>query len=312
MFRVNVPKKIYRSRAYMEVSKTVMKAATQPGSIVAVIGPIGIGKTVATLDTVGRLEEDNNCVIWAQHPEKERLRIGSIMTAMVRVLGETPRRDMDARTEQLRRLLGVTVKEKRIILVIEEAHALHRSTLRALKRILELNFGRRMGLFSIVLIAQPDLYGKLSRLPEISLRTKAISMRALSEREALEFSDWVRQWEGVKVEKEALHIIARRVRNPLRISAVMDRLAEISERTGTITKAMVQEFFSQGIKERMEAYGITQTELAAKAGRSRSAVSQFLSGQYRGDTTGLERELKTAIEEVIVEEEGKTRARMAK
>ena len=284
MFRVNYPQKIFESKALKQIDHACARAVSHQGSITAIIGEVGIGKTVAAYDALGKLESRGVQVVWAKQPEKEMLRIGGIMAAMIRVFGEAPRRDMEARTEQLRRLLGVKSKDHRIILVIDEAHGLHRNTLRALKRLLELGFGRRMGLFSIVMLCQPEIYGKLRTVPEIALRTRKVEMLRLTDTEAKGFVDWVAGWEGVKTDVAARDIIGERLHNPLRIASLITMMAEWCENLGEtkITKAMCHKIWTKDMQSQMERHGITQQEIANRLKMSKTAVSLAMKGNYNG------------------------------
>ncbi|MCX8015329.1 MAG: AAA family ATPase [candidate division WOR-3 bacterium] len=137
MFRVNMPNKIFQSKALKEVKRKILDAISEPGGILAIIGEIGIGKTIATIDALAQFEELGHNIIWCRQLDKENLKIGIIVSAMIRHFSELPRKDIDARTEQLRRLLGnAYANDQKTILVIDESHALHHSTLRSLKRLL--------------------------------------------------------------------------------------------------------------------------------------------------------------------------------
>lgn len=303
MFRVNYPNKIFDSKGLNQVAQACARAVNHQGSITAIIGEVGVGKTVAVYDALGRIESKGVYVVWTKQPEKERLRIGGIMAAMIRFFGEDPRRDMEARTEQLRRLLGMKSKDHRIVLVIDEAHALHRNTMRALKRLLELGFGRRMGLFSIVMICQPEIYGKLRTVPEIALRTRKVEMKRLTDAEAKGFVTWVAGWEGVKVETQAQEIIGQRLHNPLRIASLVALMAEWCESLGEtkITKAMCHRVWANDMKSQMERYGISQKDIAERLGKSKTTVNMALQGKYRGkiDAERLNEALSSLVAERV-------------
>jgi len=300
MFRVNLPAKIFESKAVKEVRRRVHDAIAEPGGILAVIGEVGIGKTIAVLSVLGALEEYGEHIIWCQQPEKERLRIGGIMNTLVRHFGENPRRDMDARTEQLRRLLGQAVSSgKKVVLVIDEAHALHRQTMRALKRILELNFARRMGLLSIILIAQPEIYEKLNRIEEVSLRTDILQMKPLTRNEAIEFMQFIAQWSKLKVKDDVFGYLATRCDIPLRLVVTLDRLNEISRTIDKpITRDIVNQYFVYPTKKRLEESGLSLRQAAEKAGISPAAASLALQGKYKGDVQGVISDLENAIKGV--------------
>ena len=298
MFRVNLPSKIFESKAVKEVRSRVLNAVTEPGGILAVIGEIGIGKTIAAINVLDKLEEYGDHVIWCRQPDKERLKISVIMNSMIRYFGESPRRDIDARTEQLRRLMGQAVsKGKKIILVIDEAHALYAHTLRALKRILELNFSRRMGLLSIILVAQPEIYEKLNRFQEVALRTDVLEMKPLTRPEAIEFLKFVAEWNRIKVKNEVFDYLATRCDVPLRLVVTLDHLNEIGRALGKpITREIVNEYFVYPVKKRLEESGLSLRQLAAKAGVSPATASLALQGKYKGNIMGVVEELKTALD----------------
>ncbi len=298
MFRVNHPARIFESKAVKEVRRRVLNAVTEPGGILAIIGEIGIGKTIAAINILGKLEEYGEHVIWCRQPDKERLKINVIMNAIIRYFGESPRRDIDARTEQLRRLMGKAVSDgKKVILVIDEAHALYAQTLRALKRILELNFSRRMGLLSIILVAQPEIYEKLNRFQEVALRTDVLEMKPLTRPEAIEFLGFVADWNRIKVKHDVFEYLATRCDVPLRLVVTLDRLNEIGRALGKpITKTIVNEYFVYPVKKKLEESGMSLRQAAAKAGISPAAASLALRGKYEGDVMGIVDDLKTALD----------------
>jgi len=305
MFRVNFPEKVFETKAIKAIAQACVRAVQHPGSITAIIGEVGLGKTVAVYNAMTAIEESGVDVIWATQPEKELMPIGSVMSSLIRHFGEEPRRYIEARTEQLRRLLGVKSGDgKPICLVIDEAHALNRNTLRAVKRILELGFARRMGLLSIVLVAQPELYEKLRTVPEINLRTRKIEMPRFTNDEAEKYCEWVAGWEGVKIESEATKTISRKLHNPLRIASIITALAELCENLGEkrITVTMCKEIWTKDIRTQMDQYGITHRELADAAGYSRSAVTMMLAGKYPG--TLNESKLNDALEGLVAQRAG--------
>ncbi len=305
MFRVNYPEKMFETKALKQIALACQRAVMHPGSITAIIGEVGVGKSTAVYHAMGTIEEAGVHVIWISQPEKELLRVGGIMAVIIRHFGEDPRRYIESRTEQLRRILGIkTQEDKPICLMIDEAHALGRETLRALKRVLELGFGRRMGLLSIILVAQPELYEKLRTVPEINLRTRKIEMPRFTDPEAESYCEWVAGWEGVKIEPGAIKIICRKLHNPLRIASIITQLAEVCEQLGEkkITAQMCRDVWTKNIRTQMDQYGITHKELADAAGYSRSAVTMMLAGQYPGSHN--ETKLNDALQNLVAERIG--------
>jgi len=294
MFRVNLPQKIFQSRAIKEVKHRINEAIAEPGGILAIIGEIGIGKTIAAIEALGTLEEFGHHIIWCRQLDKENLKIGIICNAMVRYFGESPRKDIDARTEQLRRLLGQAIQnDKKVILVIDEAHALHTQTLRALKRLLELNFARQIGLLSIILIAQPSIYEKFNILDEVTLRTDILEMRGLTKEESREFLKFICDWNHIKITDEVAEYLSTRSDIPLRLVVTLDRIAEIQHRLGaTLTVKQLKEQFLHPLREKISSTGMTIRQVAQKTGYSPAAVSQVLAGKYQGDAKQVIQEIE--------------------
>ena len=160
--------------------QTMVRAAVETQELVSILGPRGSGKTRAVRRAL------------AQHPgartveplrlTRERLHMGDIETAIVRDLSdETPRRSGEARSHQVRRILGEAGQHAPVVLVIDDAHVLHRQTVRALKRLRELEWLRRSPLLGVVLIGQRD---PTHAVDEVRLRSDRLWMEGLTEREA--------------------------------------------------------------------------------------------------------------------------------
>lgn len=299
MFRVNLPNKIFQSRALKEVKRRIIESVSEPGGILAVIGEIGIGKTIATIDGLASFEDIGNNIIWCRQLDKENLRIGVIVSALIRYFNELPRKDIDARTEQLRRLLGQAYQnEKKTILVIDEAHVLHYQTLRSLKRLLELNFSNQIGLVSIIMVGPPQLYEKLNQVQEISLRTDILEMRQLSSDETKEFLRFVLDWNRVKLDNEVIDYLSQKNHNPLRLVITVDKINELQKRLGqTLSLSKLKTQFFSPLRQKIEQSGMSQRQIALKAGISATALNQVLQDNYPGDSKKVIQE----VEKVLVE-----------
>jgi type II secretory pathway predicted ATPase ExeA len=287
MFKVNYPSKIFKSKAMAKIEKEVKRLVETPGAILAIIGPIGVGKTIAMFEALGEYEETGHYIIRIENPERERLRAGSIVSTIIRNLGEEPKRDAESRAEQLRRLLGEKSATRRICIVLDDAHVATASLLRSFKRLMELGFGRRFGLFSLLLIGQPELYAKLTVVPEIFWRTKKIDMHLLNQDEAKNFIKWGAGWENIKLEDSAADYIGSKFNNPLIITSVLTMFEETAARIGEskITLEMVKAVLGKEVRNQMAIYDISQKELAEKIGCSPSQVSKVIAGKYSGNKT---------------------------
>lgn len=156
-------------------------AAVGACAFVSVLGARGSGKTRAV-----RAALRTHAGVRVVEPlrlTRERLHMGDIETAIVRDLSdETPRRSGEARSHQVRRILGAASRAARIVLVLDDAHVLHHATLRGLKRLRELAWLGRAPLIGIVLIGQRD---RTEMVPEVGLRSDRMVMAGLTRMEVM-------------------------------------------------------------------------------------------------------------------------------
>ncbi len=143
------------------------------GGFLAIIGESGAGKSTLREDLEERIIRENaSIVVMAPYvlgmedsdQKGKPLKAASIADAMIRALTplENPKRTLEAKAAQLHKLLKDSRRGgNNHVLIIEEAHGLHKQTLKHLKRFYELKDGMRP-LTSIILIGQTELKTKLS------------------------------------------------------------------------------------------------------------------------------------------------------
>ena len=155
----------------------LVRAAAESRALVSIVGPRGAGKTFAVRAACRGLDA---AAVEPCRLDRDRLRIGDVATALVTALSdERPRHGGEARSAQVRRLLGRAGRP--VLLVVDDAHALHASTLRALKRLRELSWRGRSPLLGVVLAGQTDAAGAV---PETGLRTSVLTTAGLARAEA--------------------------------------------------------------------------------------------------------------------------------
>lgn len=147
--------------------------------LATVVGPRGAGKTTGLRYALHAHEVQ---LVEPLRLARDKLHIGDIEQAIVRDLSdETPRRTGEARSHQVRRILGTASRERPVALLIDDAHVLHHTTVRAIKRLRELQFGKRSPLLGVLLVGQQDC---TRRVAEIALRADALEMVGLTEADA--------------------------------------------------------------------------------------------------------------------------------
>ena len=283
MFRVSYPEQVFETQGVKRVARAVKELVNQPGATLALVGDIGAGKTVAAWAAFRAF--DDTRVIWVQQPDREHLTINCVVSAMVRQLKgkeEGIRRDVEARLEQFRGLLGRASETNRICLVLDDAHACPITLYRQLKRLMETHYAARKGLFSLLLIGNPELQMRLGAVPEKLSRTRFVELKKLTMSEATQFAQHVAGLARPEVTESACERIAKRSQNPLEISSLMaaiqDHAWEIGEKK--VTVEMADTFLSASLKNLVAMSADSQRDVAKQLGWSPAKVSQVLSGKY--------------------------------
>lgn len=275
-----------------------LKGAINNKGIASVIGPRGVGKSSA----VAAALPGHAKIVTPLAPDRERLRIGAVLDAIIYDLSkESPKQSAEARTRQVRPILGEAGREGPVVLVIEESHRIHHSTLRALKSLSELKWMGRGPLLSIVLIGQKDPLA-LPSLEEVELRAKKgrVVMAGLSEAEA---TDYIKSTVGAAWEPDAVAAVAatKAARNYLDLQdaliAAMDQaLAEGRKR---VELSDVFHATGEGLKEMLRQSGLSLAEVGKAVGKSKSEVSRIVDGERENP------EAKARIQKLLAERAGK-------
>ncbi|MFJ4141447.1 ExeA family protein [Pseudomonas sp. NPDC089734] len=153
--------------------REAMYQVARHGGFLAIEGESGAGKSTLRRDLINRLVEKNDPVIIIEpyvlasednEPKGKPLKSTHIAESMMAAVAplEKVKSSPEARFSQLHRALKEShAAGYRHCLVIEEAHSMPISTLKHLKRFLELEIGFTK-LVSIIMIGQPELGVKLS------------------------------------------------------------------------------------------------------------------------------------------------------
>lgn len=150
---------------YREIREAMLWAAKN-GSLIAVVGESGAGKSILMRDVIESIQADADQQILAIQPQvidKTRLTSGMVTEAIIRDLmpDAAIRSTLEGRERQASNLLRASNRAgKRHVLVIEEAHDLSIHMLKLLKRFWEITEGHRH-LLGIILVGQPELQVKL-------------------------------------------------------------------------------------------------------------------------------------------------------
>ncbi len=161
-----------------------VKHAIYDGTLIVLSGVIGAGKTAAiTRLQETLLEEDRVVVSTSVSVEKNRVALGTLITALFCDLSTEKEVKIPKSGELRDRALRALVKKRKkpVVLFIDDAHDLHRNTLVALKRLIELVKGAGATL-SIVLVGHPRLRNEMQdpAMEEVGYRTAIFSLEGVA------------------------------------------------------------------------------------------------------------------------------------
>lgn len=274
-----------------------------PPAMIQVLGPRGAGKTRAvaealashsTTDRQGQPEPLHRVDVLRL--QKERVTISDIEMAILTDLplpgGERPANRGEIRSRQLARCLGLADRTGPVVLVLEETHRLHRSTLSALKSMRELRHGSDDRLLGVIMIGQRDTLGGIA---EIGLRSDSVQMEGLLGSEIEEALTTVL---GSRITPEARAVFAQSAdcRNWLTLQDRVDHAIAIARAAGhrAIEQTDAARATHSGLRELAQTAGATNGEIARHltetTGRrvSDSQVSRIVNGE-RTDPDAAER-----------------------
>jgi len=279
--------------------KRLFKMATEAKAMVSVIAPYGAGKTTAIETALDGLPCHPICLNLA---DKENMKIADIERALVRRLSQEPiARDRDTRALQVSRVVGEAGKIKPVVLIIEEAHVMHHSTLRALKRIREYDWMGRRPLLAVVLIGQFDKL-KTANLAEChrGVRSDTYKLQGLAPSEARLY---VNETVGECFEPEAVKALSELpdARNFLDLQEAIITLMQAGLSSGTkrVTVLDVFQAYGGGIKQLMDKYDIKLSQLAELTGEHNSTLSLVINNKPHTLSKEKEVAVKTAISDAI-------------
>lgn len=177
---------IMDTKEMSRAEKKIMNAVDRGGWI-AVTGPIGSGKTTLIKRVEGKLAKRRDiALVKPRTIEKQFLGASHVCDSILTDLGAAEmlhRRTLEHKARLVGRVLEEAYKDnKRVILLIDEAHLLRADALLALKRIFEFEIGFKK-LLSIILVGQDFLARNLRtnfQLSEVSQRVDLYELGALN------------------------------------------------------------------------------------------------------------------------------------
>jgi len=251
----------YETAHHRKLLKDI-RQAVYDSDLIALCGVVGSGKTVTLRRLQDMLAEDGRVLVSKSVAvEKDRATLGTLISALFcdLTLEKEPKipKQGELRERELRKL--AKKRKKPIVLIIDEAHDLHRHTLTGLKRLIEM-LADGGGKLSILLAGHPKLRNELRNpnMEEIGNRTVVFSLEGVtgSQREYIEWllvscaRNKTLDVDAI-IEPAALDLLASRLRTPLQIEQHLTLAFETGYQASEkpITEAIVESVLSKQIDD---------------------------------------------------------------
>jgi len=173
--RVNGPRDVLEVFEHTNAVDRICDAGTY-GEFLILVGPQGTGKTIAVDAAEYHLkhERSNSCrVVRILQPDTETIRISHIINSVSRGIGCLYNGwDQNRKIENILDIVR-SKNAARILIVIDDGHALHPRTLVAIKRLWDNTKSDFMHMLGIVILAQPHIKPVLARTDLEEVRTQA-------------------------------------------------------------------------------------------------------------------------------------------
>ncbi|MBN2435612.1 MAG: ATP-binding protein [Spirochaetes bacterium] len=258
-----------------------------------IVGEKGTGKTFVKRKIIGKYQEKSSFKVVEITPIDDNVKnITQIMAAMIDdISGEPIRRDSESRRRQLRRVLGDSSQNYTIILAIDEAQDLHKSTIRGIKKLHELGWGTHDKLFTVLFFGQPSFETKIND-DELGPRIRKIKMQPLTKAEKGLFVP-----DKTVFTSKAYEQFIRRVKpTPLCIEQDYEQLLSLAQDLDLdqIDEQMLSDYYSIDIRQHLRSFGMStrqmQKDIEETTGErvSVTALSQYKNGKYAGDNNKMD------------------------
>ncbi|KZL23846.1 AAA family ATPase [Pseudovibrio sp. Ad37] len=289
----------FETQNHLQIGKAV-RSSLGAGRLIAITGPIGIGKTVFLQRLQDEIAKERKVIVAESlSVDKARTTIPTLIAALFYDISreKTPKipTQGEKRERELRKLVARSGKP--VALFIDEAHDLHGKTLIGLKRLMEV-IARGGGTLSVVLVGHPKLRNDLRRptMEEIGHRTDVLPFEGLGE-DARAYLDWllkacVEEHADIDtlIQPEALDHLADRLNTPLQFAEYLDRAFEAGFRLGQkqitidiVTSTLAPDF--NDLEPRLTRQGYSVKVLADQFHARQGEIRSFLNGQLDNSRT---------------------------
>lgn len=228
------------------------------GSLIAISGTVGSGKTTFINELMYDLKKDGKCIVsYSYSSDREGVNVKTLLTALILDVNKSEKTSPTAYETRDRHLVSLMEEHnKPVVLFIDEAQDLHGNTLSSLKKLSEMAKLSKQTL-TIILAGQPKLKNTIRSpsMEEIGSRAYVIDL----DKQILGKKDKYLQWAitqclvkdkkwGDVITPEALVHLTEHLITPLQIISHFNRALEIGFSAGI--KPINKDVIDQVLKPR--------------------------------------------------------------
>ena len=179
---------VFTNSALDKIARQVIDAVRHQ-KFLAVIGPIGSGKTTLKKRVVETVKQSDNLKLyWPDFLNMDRVNSGSIVYWLLHRFEQRAPQDLISRAGRLKEVLATLSDDGgRVALGFDECHHLDKRMITALKNFWELGSGGFDRYLGVVLFGQPAFKLILSQHREIAERCEVIEMPSLAKAAAIDY-----------------------------------------------------------------------------------------------------------------------------
>lgn len=246
----------YATDKIKRLHEKIKNLALNYGSLIAVSGTVGSGKTTFINELMHDLKQGGKCIVsYSYSSDRQGVNVKTLLTAMIIDVNKSDKPAPSAYEIRDRHLVKLMEdNNKPVVLFIDEAQDLHGNTLSSLKKLSEMAKLSRQTL-TIILAGQPKLKNTIrsASMEEIGSRAYVIDLDEQIIGKKDKYLQWAitqclskdKKW-GDVITPEALSHLTENLITPLQIISHFNRALEIGFSAGI--KPVTKEVIDQVLK----------------------------------------------------------------
>lgn len=246
----------YATDKIKRLHEKIKNLALSYGSLIAVSGTVGSGKTTFINELMHDLKKEGKCIVsYSYSSDREGVNVKTLLTALLIDVNKSDKLSPTGYETRDRHLVKLMEdNNKPVVLFIDEAQDLHGNTLSALKKLSEMAKLSRQTL-TIILAGQPKLKNTIrsAKMEEIGSRAYVIDLDEQIIGKKDKYLQWAitqclakdKKW-GDVITQEALTHLTEHLITPLQIISHFNRALEIGFSAGV--KPINKEVIDQVLK----------------------------------------------------------------